>query len=123
MVTREPGRQAGPVVWLEVMGQDADKLRSFYRDLLGWSFRTEPMTNHGIAAPEGGISGRVGRASAGQPHWVTFYTEVPDLEAAVARAVSLGSQVLLPPTRVPERRIAVVSDPEGHPVGLCSAGA
>jgi predicted enzyme related to lactoylglutathione lyase len=49
---------------------------------------------------------------------VTFYTRVPDLEAALARARALGSRVLVAPTRHGDTVIAVVSDPEGHPVGL-----
>jgi len=51
---------------------------------------------------------------------VTFYTRVPDLGDAIAKARSLGSQVLVPPTRHGDTIIAVVSDPEGHPVGLCT---
>ena len=53
------------------------------------------------------------------PWWVTFYTRVPDLDAAIAKARSLGSRVLVPPTRHGDSVFAVVSDPEGHPVGLC----
>jgi len=113
---------SNPVVWFEVIGHDADKLRSFYRDLLGWSFQLDPVTKQGIVEPEAGsagIAGRVGRAGFGQPSWMTIYTEVPDLEAAVRKAVELGSRVLMPITSVPAAAVAVVSDPEGHPVGLC----
>ena len=46
-----------PVVWFEVIGHDADKLRSFYRDLLGWSFQLDPVTKHGIVEPEAGSAG------------------------------------------------------------------
>jgi predicted enzyme related to lactoylglutathione lyase len=45
---------------------------------------------------------------------------VPDLDAAIRRARALGSRLLVPPTRHGDTVIAVVSDPEGHPVGLCS---
>jgi predicted enzyme related to lactoylglutathione lyase len=51
---------------------------------------------------------------------VTFYTRVPDLETAIEKARSLGSRVLVPPTRHGDATIAVVSDPAGHPIGLCS---
>jgi predicted enzyme related to lactoylglutathione lyase len=51
---------------------------------------------------------------------VTFYSPVADLDAAIARARALGSRVLVPPTRHGDTVIAVVSDPEGHPVGLCA---
>ena len=51
---------------------------------------------------------------------MTFYTRVPDLDAAIAKARSLGSRVLVPPTRHGDSVIAVVSDPAGHPLGLCT---
>ena len=112
---------SNPVVWFEVMGQDGDKLRSFYGQLLGWKFNTANPMNYGmVEAAEGGIAGGVGQAGPGHPTWVTFYTQVPDLDAAIEKAKALGSQVLMPSTRLDATTIAVVSDPEGNPVGLCT---
>jgi predicted enzyme related to lactoylglutathione lyase len=111
-----------PVVWFEVLGQDADKMRSFYGELLGWSFDTDEPTAYGVVkAGRGGIPGGVGRARPGGRGWLTFYAQVPDLAAAVAKAQALGSRVLIPITRLQETTIAVVSDPEGNPLGLCTA--
>jgi hypothetical protein len=111
---------ANPVVWFEVLGQDADKLRSFYGELLGWSFQVDESTGYGVVeAGPGGIAGGIGRAHNGG--WVAFYTQVADLAGTLKRAKALGSLVLVPPTELPTVTIAVVSDPEGHPVGLCTA--
>ncbi len=110
-----------PVVWFEVIGQDADKLRSFYGELLGWQFDLEnPMKYGMVAAGEGGIAGGVGQAQPGGRGWATFYTKVPDLEAAMAQATALGSSVLLEIQELPDTRVAVVTDPEGNAVGLCA---
>ena len=110
-----------PVVWFEVIGQDADKLRGFYGELLGWQFDTENPMNYGmVAAGEGGIAGGVGQAQPGGRGWATFYTKVPDLEATIAQATALGSSVLLEIQELPDTRVAVVTDPEGNPVGLCA---
>ena len=115
---------SGPVVWFEVLGQDADKMRSFYSSLLGWKFNLDPATKYGIVEiGDTGIAGAVGQAPPGQRGWVTFYTRVPDLEASVARACELGSAVLMPISELPDIRVAVVNDPEGHPVGLCAPRA
>jgi predicted enzyme related to lactoylglutathione lyase len=111
---------SNPVVWFEVMGQDAAKLRNFYGKLLSWKFQTDNPMDYGfVEAGEGGIEGGIGHApdTAG---WTTFYTKVQDLEAAVALAEPLGSEVRLPITELPETRIAVVTDPEGNSVGLCA---
>jgi len=112
-----------PVVWFEVIGQDADKQRSFYGELLGWKFQVDPASGYGVVegAGEGaGVAGGIGKAAPGQPSWVAFYTQVDDLEATIAKAKALGSTVLVPPTKLPDTTIAVVSDPEGLPVGICA---
>ena len=112
---------SNPVIWFEVLGQDADKMRAFYSSLLGWKFNLDPETKYGIVEiGEAGIAGGVGQAPPGQRGWVTFYTQVPDLEDAVQRACELGSAVLMPITDLSDTRVAVVNDPEGHPVGLCA---
>jgi predicted enzyme related to lactoylglutathione lyase len=115
-----------PLVWVEVIGQDGDSLRRFYGQVLGWTFQAEPRRRTSVAqVGEGspGLRGRVGEVGPGQPSWLTFYAEVPDLDAALSRARALGSRVLLAPTRLAEATIAVVSDPAGHPVGLLSRPA
>jgi len=111
-----------PVVFFEVRGQDADKLRSFYGQLLGWSFQGVGLTSYGVVPrSDRGIGGGIGRAVGDGRGWVTFYTEVPDLAGAIAKAERMGSRVLVPITRLPDGAMAVVSDPEGNPVGLFSA--
>jgi predicted enzyme related to lactoylglutathione lyase len=115
---------AYPVVRFEVRGQDADRLRRFYGDLLGWQFQPDPaMAYSTVRQEEGrpGIPGAIGQTGPGHPNWLVFYTEVPNLEDSLSRARALGSRVLMAPVRLRDRVVAVVSDPEGHPVGLCAA--
>jgi predicted enzyme related to lactoylglutathione lyase len=109
-----------PIVWFEAVGQHADKLHSFYGEVLGWRFRA-PTPQLADARPAYAGHGRVRDAAPeAPPWWVSFYTRVPDLDAAIATARSLGGRVLVAPTRMGASMIAVVSDPEGHPLGLCS---
>jgi uncharacterized protein len=110
-----------PVVWFELLGQHADSLHGFYGELLGWRFdpRRASSGRAGTRPARRGFGVRRATPSP-PPWWVTFYTPVPDLDAAIAKARSLGSRVLVPPTPHGDAVIAVVSDPEGHPVGLCS---
>jgi predicted enzyme related to lactoylglutathione lyase len=114
-----------PMVWFEIAGQHSDNLRDFYAELLGW--RAEPPKAPDAPAPRNlarsprrsVFARRRARAQA-PPWWVTFYARVPDLDSAILRARSLGSRVLVPPTRHGDTSFAVISDPEGHPIGLCS---
>ena len=82
--------------------------------------------NYGVVAREEntntvgvGIGGGIGAAPEGQPGHVTFYIEVPDVEAALAKAKSLGGLRLMGPEKVMEGvEIGLFGDPEGHIVGL-----
>jgi len=51
---------------------------------------------------------------------VTFYVEVPDVEAALAKAESLGGTRMMGPDRIPEVdiEIGLFTDPVGHVVGV-----
>jgi hypothetical protein len=107
-----------PIVWFEALGQHADTLEGFYGEVLGWSFETRhPPPKPPLARSRRRLRGA---RSVTPPWWVTFYTRVPDLDAAIAKARALGSRVLVAPTQHGDSVFAVVSDPEGHPVGLVS---
>jgi predicted enzyme related to lactoylglutathione lyase len=55
---------------------------------------------------------------------VTFYVEVDDPKAYLAKAESLGGKTVVPPTQVPEFDLifAFFADPEGHVVGAFERG-
>ena len=109
-----------PVMWFEVLGTDAVKLRQFYGGLFGWTFdMIEPiqygMVNMGATR---GIPGGIGRTFAGTRPWVTFYVETPDVTRSLAEATRLGGSVVMPRTVMPDVTLGVFEDPEGHVIGL-----
>jgi uncharacterized protein len=122
-----------PVVHFEIVGKDGEKLRSYYSDLFGWEFaKPEPdvqmdyatITREDNMNAEGvGIAGGVGTAPPGVDDWVTFYVEVPDVEAALAKAESLGGTRVSGPDQVPGMHLVLghFTDPEGHLIGLVQA--
>jgi uncharacterized protein len=115
-----------PVVHFEVMGHDADKLRSFYGGMFDWTFNTDNPMNYGMVEREGntsadgtGIAGGIGALPEEMPGHVTFYVAVPDVEAAMKKAESLGGTRLMGPEQPMEGlEIALFADPEGNAVGL-----
>ena len=112
-----------PMVWFEIIGQHSDNLRDFYAEVLDWTLDARHPTAPRNGLPVAGRSAsprRSARDRSKPPWWMTFYTSVPDLDSAIRKARSLGGRVLVPPTRHGDTTIAVVSDPEGHPVGLCT---
>lgn len=115
-----------PVVHFEIIGKDVDKLKSYYSDLFGWEIDSDNPMNYGVVPREGnlaadgtGIGGGVGSAPEGYSGHVTFYVAVPDVEAALAKAESLGGSRMMGPEKVMEQvEIGLFHDPEGHLVGL-----
>ena len=109
-----------PVVHFEVIGQDGAGLRSFYSDLFGWKINSDNPLNYGtVSAEDAGIGGGIGVGPDGYAGHVTFYVGVPDVEAAMARAESLGGTRMMGPETVLEKiEIGLFQDPEGHLIGL-----
>jgi hypothetical protein len=120
-----------PVVHFEIVGKDAGKLGSYYSDLFGWEINADNPMNYGIVQREGnvnpdgvGIGGGVGAGPEGYPGHVTFYVEVPDVEAALTKAESLGGSRMMGPEQVMEGvEIGLFNDPEGHLVGLVKSAS
>ena len=115
-----------PVVHFEIVGSDAQALQRYYSELFDWRFDADNPMNYGIvqreenlAADGVGIGGGVGTGPEGYPGHVTFYVGVPDVEAALAKAESLGGSRMMGPEKVMEGvEIGLFNDPEGHLVGL-----
>src|SRR5215210_567002 len=105
-----------PVVHFEVIGRDGPKLQSYYGELFGWEIDANNPMNYGIVQRDGnvnpdgaGIGGGVGAGPEGYEGHVTFYVEVPDVEAALAKAEGL--------------ELGQFTDPEGHTIGLVKAAS
>jgi predicted enzyme related to lactoylglutathione lyase len=120
-----------PVVHFEVIGKDGEKLRSYYSELFGWEIDANNPMNYGVVqrdgnvSPDGiGIGGGIGVGPEGYSGHVTFYIEVPDVEAALAKAESLGGSRMMGPDKVMEGvEIGLFNDPEGHVVGVVKTGS
>jgi len=119
-----------PVVHFEIIGQDPDGLKRYYSELFGWKVDSANPMNYGIVpregnvSPEGiGIGGGIAAAPDGYPGHVTFYVAVPDVEAALAQAESLGGSRVMGPEEVMEGvEIGLFTDPEGHLIGVVDGG-
>lgn len=125
---------AQAVVHFEIIGNDPVRLRSYYSDLFEWEFDTSgPVSaavsqpgNYGFVEPDTtsdgvGIPGGVGGGTGYDSH-VIFYVGVPDVEAALQKAESLGGTRRMGPDQTPGRPLVIghFTDPEGHLIGLAS---
>jgi predicted enzyme related to lactoylglutathione lyase len=119
-----------PVVHFEIVGRDPEALQRYYSDLFGWEIDANNPMKYGVVQREGnldadgvGIGGGIGAGPEGSPGHVTFYVEVPDVEAALVRAEGLGGTRVMGPDKVMEGiEIGLFNDPEGHLVGVVKNG-
>jgi predicted enzyme related to lactoylglutathione lyase len=111
---------AHPVVHFEVIGKDGPKLQKYYADLFGWQIDANNPMNYGLITDSGnGVGGGIAAGPEGYEGHVTFYVQVPDVEAALAKAESLGGKRIFGPETIMENvTLGQFTDPEGHVIGL-----
>ena len=122
---------AQPVVHFEIIGRDPARLRSYFGELFGWEFDTSSPVAEAVSEPANygfvnrvttsdgtGIPGGVG-GGAGYGSHVLFYIGVPDVEAALQKAESLGGERQMGPERAPTGLVVGhFTDPEGNLIGV-----
>jgi predicted enzyme related to lactoylglutathione lyase len=116
-----------PVVHFEVVGRDGGKLQGYYAELFGWKMDADNPMNYALVEPEesstgNSIAGGIGQGPEGYEGHVTFYVEVPDVEAALQKADELGgTRVMGPETIMEGLTLGQFRDVEGNLVGLTQA--
>jgi predicted enzyme related to lactoylglutathione lyase len=110
--------EPGTPVWNEIMTPDIPRATQFYADVLGMGSKTEPMGDDTYTVLTNAEGRMVGGAMNPPmenvpPHW-NIYFNVEDVDAAVAKTVELGGQVVAPAFDVEGvGRMAVLADPQG----------
>ncbi len=120
-----------PVVHFEVVGTNPKRLRKYFGELFGWEFDVPSPVAEEVSEPESygflnlvtsedgtGIPGGVGGGPGYESHAV-FYVAVPNVEAALERAVDLGGTRVMGPATSPNGLVVGhFTDPEGTLIGV-----
>jgi predicted enzyme related to lactoylglutathione lyase len=115
-----------PVVHFEIISKDGAAAQAFYGELFDWELNADNPMNYGVVertsaqTDDGiGIGGGVAGGPEGYGGHVTFYVQVDDIEAGLAKAESLGATRVFGPEEVmPGLILGQFTDPEGHLIGL-----
>jgi len=114
-----------PVVHFEILGEDGEKLKSYYSEMFGWEVNSDNPMNYGVIDREDNLSPEgfgLGGGIMGMPgsSYLTIYVAVESCEAALAKAEELGGKRVMGPDEVPGQGIIIgqFEDPEGHMVGV-----
>jgi predicted enzyme related to lactoylglutathione lyase len=117
----------GKFVWADLVTDDVPAARTFYGQLLGWTFRD--LGSYTIAAnqdrPLCGLFQRARPQDKPQarPRWFG-YLSVGNVERAARAVTEAGGRVLTAPAKFPKRgEQAVFSDPEGAMFGVIKSSS
>jgi predicted enzyme related to lactoylglutathione lyase len=117
----------GMPIWFELMTPDPDRVRDYYRAVVGWEIPasggpvgTGANDYRPIQRRDGGMAGGVLKLSqdmldhGAKPGWLTYF-HVADVPAAVAEIERLGGKTWMGPRTIEVGTMAMVSDPQGAP--------
>ena len=111
------------ICYFEIPADDTGRAQKFYGDLFGWKFTEQTMgdTPYWSIDTGGGVpGGMMQRQKAGQPP--LNYVLVADLGASLDKAKAMGAEASVGKTTLPGMGyFAIISDPEGNPLGLWQA--
>ncbi len=120
---------SSPVAWIDLAVADASGLKDFYAGVVGWT--TAPVSvgqydDYSMVDASGkdvaGVCHARGVNAVIPPVWMPYF-RVDDVEAAVARRLDLGGELIKPldPPQ-PYGMTAFLRDPQGTAFGLHSPG-
>ena len=119
--------EVGSIVWRDLTVDNAEELRDFYSQVVGWTYSAHPMGNYddynmnnpGTGETVAGICHAQGPNGNLPPQWL-LYIMVEDVAESARRCVELGGQIIDGPRSIGEGRFCVIQDPAGAVAALIS---
>ncbi len=111
---------SAPVMQWQFVSSKPDEVAAFYKALFGWTITARnAMGYRQVDTGGGGMGGGIWPAPPEAQGFVQLFIGVADVERAVAEALTLGAQVVVPATTLPGGdTMAVLRDPTGVTFGL-----
>jgi predicted enzyme related to lactoylglutathione lyase len=121
----------GQIRWVDLTVPDAERIREFYREVVGWDEEPVAMAEYNDwcmvpmegTQPVAGICHARGANASLPPVWLIYIT-VADLQVSVDRCRQLGGEVIFGPKLFgTEGKWCVIRDPAGAVAALFEANA
>jgi predicted enzyme related to lactoylglutathione lyase len=112
----------GKIGHIEFAGTDGAALKDFYSGLFGWDISRRDVGGFDYfdIATGAGFTAGIRHEPEGCAE-IVVYIDVEDVDTAVATAQELGAGVRISPTEYGDLRFALITDPQGNPIGLTQA--
>ena len=104
----EPATKSAPIVFFDIAGPDANKLREFYAQNFGWAIDDKL----GITTPK--LDGTLRQ----DPAEKIIYIGVPNLDDAMKNVSASGGEIVTPKIPIPSGTFVLFTDPAGNRMGL-----
>lgn len=110
----------GTMAWLDLSVKNADEVKSFYQDVIGWKVENismgsyddyamlEPENNEAIS----GICHAQGVNKDLPPAWLPYFL-VENIETSVAAVIAKGGELMTEIKTMGDDKYAVIKDPAG----------
>ena len=118
--------EAGSIVWADLTIENAEKIRDFYSQVVGWQFSPVSIgdyKDYNMNSPESGNTragichGRGVNANL-PPYWLIYIT-VKDVESSAKKCREQGGKILVEPKKMGDYgRYCVIQDPAGAVAAL-----
>jgi len=117
----------GTIVWKDLTVENADVIRDFYGEVVGWKHEAVDMggyDDYNMLPPGGGeaVAGvcHARDANDNLPAQWLLYVNVEDIDSSIRRAVELGGHLIDGPRKMGKNRFCVIRDPAGAVMALIS---
>lgn len=116
----------GTIGWVDLTVENADSLRDFYREVVGWTTSDVDMGGYsdycmvvpGSEQAVAGVCHARGRNAEMPAQWL-IYINVADLDTSMRACAEGGGKVLSGPREMPgQGRYCVIQDPAGAVAAL-----
>jgi uncharacterized protein len=101
-----------PVVHFEIGCRDLAATKDFYQKMFDWPIDEQ------FEIAEAGLTGHLVSLGHEPQHYTTFYVQVDDVAAAIAKAESLGGKKVVGPVPIPAGTFAWIMDTQENMIGL-----
>lgn len=117
-------KKFGKIIWHDLTVENAEQVRDFYHEVVGWTFSNVSMGDHNdfnMMNSEGevvaGVCHKRGMLAGYPSQWLNYVT-VENLNSSIETCKSLGGKVVQEPTSYGTSKFAVIRDPAGAYLAL-----